>query len=172
MKTGSLVITMSTYSGHKGDSGADVGLDPAHAHAHATHIVAEHLKLEWVGGGTRSQREWGRRRRWWWSTRSRRGRGRWWQGTWSRRGWGDIVTRSWRGCGGIVTTRSLRGWGCTFTHRRRWGVIFRCRGIYSQFETKVLNNTYYWRLNLPSLLPAAGARLKRLDTACKYKYSV
>ena len=50
MKTGSLVITMSTYSAHKGDSGADVGLDPAHAHA--THIVhvAGHLKLEWVGG--------------------------------------------------------------------------------------------------------------------------
>ena len=143
MKTGSLVITMSTYSAHKGDSGADVGLDPAHAHAtHIVHVhVAGHLKLEWVGGGTRSQREWGRRRRWWWirSTRSRRGRGRWWQGTWSWRGWGDIVTQSWR-----------------------W-----CRGIYSQFETKVLNNTYYWRLNLPSLLPAAGARFKRLDTACK-----
>ena len=50
MKTGSLVITMSTYSAHKGDSGADVGLDPAHAHTHATHIVAGHLKLEWVGG--------------------------------------------------------------------------------------------------------------------------
>ena len=50
MKTGSLVITMSTYSAHKGDSGADVDLDPAHAHAHATHIVAGHLKLEWVGG--------------------------------------------------------------------------------------------------------------------------
>ena len=40
---------MSTYSAHKGDSGADVGLDPARAHAHATHIVAGHLKLEWVG---------------------------------------------------------------------------------------------------------------------------
>ena len=54
MKTGSLVITMSTYSAHKGDSGADVGLDPAHAHAHAhthaIHIMAGHLKLEWVGG--------------------------------------------------------------------------------------------------------------------------
>ena len=47
MKTGSLVITMSTFSAHKGDSGADIGLDPAHAHA--THIVAGHLKLEWVG---------------------------------------------------------------------------------------------------------------------------
>ena len=54
MKTGSLVITMSTYSAHKGDSGADVGLDPAHAHA--THIVAGHMKLEWVGGGAPAAR--------------------------------------------------------------------------------------------------------------------
>ena len=45
---------MSTYSAHKGGSGAYVGLDvPAHAHAHATHvlqIVAGHLELEGVGG--------------------------------------------------------------------------------------------------------------------------
>ena len=42
-------------------------------------------------------------------------------------GVGDIVTQrgcitwSWRGCGGTITTQSLRGWGCIFTHRRRWG---------------------------------------------------
>ena len=53
MKTGSLVITMSTYSAHKGGSGAYVGLDTAHA----THmlleleVVAGHLELEGLGGG-------------------------------------------------------------------------------------------------------------------------
>ena len=49
---------MSTYSAHKGGSGAYVGLDPAHAHAHAhaKHVllelvvVAGHLELEGVGG--------------------------------------------------------------------------------------------------------------------------